>query len=79
MTGVSGPGGEAGECRSLSGVTGRNAGGVNSVVPVFHPNNGEAGLGYLPHTRNRPSRMESASSASIEGPHVRLVATQLPR
>ena len=42
MTGVSGPGGEAGECRSLSGVTGRNAGGVNSVVPVFHPSNGTA-------------------------------------
>ena len=38
--GVSDPGDEAGECRSHSGVTGRNAGGVNTVVPVIHPRNG---------------------------------------
>ena len=69
----------AGACESHSQGPRRSAGGDDRAHPVFHPSNGEAGLGYLPHTRNRPSRMESASSASIEGPHVRLVATQLPR
>ena len=71
MTGVSGPGGEAGECRSLSGVTGRNAGGVNSVVPVFHPSNDKV--------HRNPSPVDSARFSRVRWPRCRIPWAQRPR
>ena len=74
VAGVSGPGNEAGECRSYSGVTGRNAGGVNSAVPVFYPDRGVT----LPETLRKPRACSpSEPSAPTLQPPRHLVEGQL--